>query len=78
MVIRDNDGHEIVNGEEPSKPIVIGNHVWIGERATILKGVTIGDGAIVAANAVVTKDVEPNTLVGGVPARVIRRGVEWK
>lgn len=48
VVIRDNDGHEIENGEESSKPIEIGNHVWIGERATILKGVRIGDGAVIA------------------------------
>lgn len=50
----------------------IGNDVWIGARATVLRGVTIGDGAIVAASAVVTKDVPPYAIVGGVPARVIR------
>jgi maltose O-acetyltransferase len=53
-------------------PIRIGNGVWIGARATVLPGVTIGDGAVVAAGAVVAKDVPPNTLVGGVPAKVIR------
>ena len=53
-------------------PIHIGRHVWIGANATVLPGVTIGDGAIVAAGAVVTKDVPKNTMVGGVPARVIR------
>lgn len=53
--------------------IVIGNDVWIGNRAVILRGVTIGDGAVVGAGAVVTKDVEPYTIVGGVPARPIRR-----
>ncbi len=53
--------------------IVIGNDVWIGYEAVILSGVTIGDGAIVGARAVVTKDVPPYTIVGGVPARSIRR-----
>ena len=54
-------------------PVTIGNDVWIGARAIILDGVTIGDGAIVAAGAVVTRDVEPYTIVGGIPAKVIRR-----
>lgn len=54
-------------------PIHIGNHVWIGSNATVLPGVTIGDGAIVAAGAVVTRDVPDNTVVGGIPARIIRQ-----
>lgn len=53
-------------------PIVIGNNVWIGERVTVLSGVHIGDGVIVAANAVVTHDVPPYSLVAGVPARIIK------
>ena len=53
--------------------IAVGNDVWIGYEAVILSGVTIGDGAIVAARSVVTKDVPPYTVVGGVPARPIRR-----
>ncbi len=52
--------------------IVVGNDVWIGYEAVILSGVTIGDGAIVAARSVVTKDVPPYTIVGGAPARPIR------
>ena len=52
--------------------IVIGNDVWIGARANIMSGVTIGSGAIIATAAVVTKDVEPYTIVGGVPAKIIR------
>lgn len=51
---------------------VIGNDVWIGAGATILRGVNIGDGAIIAAGAVVTKDVEPYSIVGGVPAKHIK------
>lgn len=54
-------------------PIHIGKNVWIGSQSTILPGVTIGDGAIVAAGAVVTKDVPPNTVVGGVPAKAIKK-----
>ncbi len=54
-------------------PVVIGNHVWIGSNATILPGVTVGEWAVVAAGAVVTKDVEPYTVVGGVPAKFIKR-----
>ena len=53
--------------------IVIGNDVWIGYNATILTGVTIGHGAIIAANATVTKDVEPYSIVGGNPAQLIRK-----
>lgn len=55
------------------KPIHIGKKVWIGFNATILPGVTIGDEAIVAAGAVVAKDVPPNTVVGGVPTKIIKR-----
>lgn len=53
-------------------PIKVGAGVWIGARATILPGVTIGEGAVVAAGSLVTKDVPPNVLVAGVPAKVIK------
>ena len=53
--------------------IIIGNDVWIGFEAVIMAGVTIGDGAIIGTRAVVTKDVEPYTIVGGVPAKPIRK-----
>lgn len=53
--------------------IVIGNDVWIGYEAVILAGVTVGDGAIIGTRAVVTKDVPPYTIVGGVPAKPIRK-----
>ena len=55
------------------KPIHIGNGAWLGARCTILPGVTIGDGAVIAAGSLVAKDVPPNTLVGGVPAKQIRQ-----
>ncbi len=76
VTIRDSDNHSI-NGQEISKPVKIGNHVWIGINATILKGVTIGDGAIIAAGALVTRDVPAGALAGGVPATVIKEDIEW-
>jgi maltose O-acetyltransferase len=54
-------------------PVTIGNGCWIGARSTLLPGVTIGDGSIVAGGAVVTEDTEPDSLYGGVPARKIRQ-----
>lgn len=53
--------------------VIIGDNVWIGEKATILPGVTIGDGAVIAANSVVTKNVPPYSVVGGVPAKIIKQ-----
>lgn len=56
-------------------PVVIEDNVWIGDKASILSGVTIGKGAIVACNAVVTKDVPPYSVVAGVPAKVIKSNI---
>ena len=58
------------------RPIVIGDRCWIGENSRICKGVTIGEGAIVAANAVVTKDVPQNSIVAGNPARVVKMDID--
>lgn len=74
--IRDEDGHEVI-GRPRSGPIVIGNHVWIGEGARVLKGVTIGDGVVVAAGSVVTSDLPEGSLCAGMPCRPIRP-VEWR
>jgi acetyltransferase-like isoleucine patch superfamily enzyme len=79
VFITDHD-HEFENSAPLSQgsglntePVVIEDEVWIGEGAVILKGVTVGKRAVIGANAVVTKDVLPYTVVGGVPARFIRK-----
>lgn len=74
-MIMDSDFHDISdhNKEGQSLPIIIEDDVWLGARCTILKGVTIGKGAVVAVGAIVTKDVPPKTLVGGIPAKVIKQ-----
>lgn len=59
-----------------SKPIIIGENCWIGENSRICKGVSIGDGAIVAANSVVTHDVPENSIVAGNPARIVKIEIE--
>lgn len=59
-------------GFEEERPVVIGDDVWIGDKVTILPGVNIGDGSIIGAGAVVTHDVDPYSIVGGVPAKLIK------
>lgn len=76
--ITDRDYHKFESEKEKIRPIVIEDHVWIGLGCTVLKGVTIGEGAVVAAGSVVTHDVPARALVGGNPARVIKENVSWK
>lgn len=64
---------DVVNSWDNKGDIIIGNDVWIGYEAVILSGVTVGDGAIIGTRAVVTKDVPPYTIVGGVPAKPIKK-----
>ena len=82
--VRTGDSHSIIDVSEgkyqrinPAKDILIGNHVWIGEGAKILKGVVLGEDVIVSTGAIVTSSFENNVLVGGVPAKVLKQGVSW-
>ncbi len=79
--ILDTDFHSIVYEDRKhnsiSKPIVIEDKVWIGCNCTILKGVTIGSNSVIAANSLVNKDVPPNSLVAGNPAKVIKTNISW-
>jgi len=79
LIINNNHSFEygkLVREQESfSAPIFIGNDVWIGAKSTILPGVTIGDGAIIAAGSIVNKSVEANTVVGGVPAKFIKKRI---
>ena len=79
-LIMDCDSHTVVRAGQArpmTAPITIGDHVWIGAGSTVLKGVTIGDGAIVAARSVVTRDVPARALVAGSPAAVVDDDVAW-
>ena len=78
VTIRDSDNHSINGNAVIAAPIVIEDHVWIGLNATILKGVRVGSGSVVAAGAVVTSDVPKNSMVGGVPAKVIKQDIVWE
>lgn len=77
VIIMDSDGHQLVSGGPVTAPVTINDRVWIGARVTILKGVEIGEGSVVAAGSVVAKSVPPYSLVAGVPSRVIRSDIRW-
>lgn len=76
--ILDRDYHAFESESEVVKPVTICDNVWIGVRSIVLKGVTIGEGAVVAAGSVVTRDVPARCLVAGNPAKVIKENVTWK
>mgnify|MGYP003289446078 CR=1 FL=1 len=85
ILLMDTDFHHILNDENkiinPPQPITIGNHVWIGCRNTILKGVTIADDNIISANSIITKKItETNCIIGGHGKNVdiIKRNVSWQ
>lgn len=76
VYITDSDWHGIYDRVERPKavtPVRIGDNVWLGDRCTILKGVTIGDNSVVGSQAVVTKDIPPNVVVAGNPAKVVKK-----
>ena len=80
--IRNTDSHKIYDKNTNKRinegnSINIGNHVWLGMRAIILKGVNIGDNSIVAAGSIVTKDVKANTIIPGNPAKQIKENIYW-
>lgn len=75
------DTHPIFDAEKrllnPSRPINIGNHVWLGRYVKILKGSFIGDGAVIGMSSVVTKDIKPNSLNAGNPCKCLKENVSW-
>jgi acetyltransferase-like isoleucine patch superfamily enzyme len=75
VMVMDCDFHRVEDKtwDTSGAPVILGERVWLGNRSIVLKGVTIGHHAVVAAGAVVTKDVPPRTVVAGVPARVVRQ-----
>lgn len=82
ILLRNHDSHKVISLEnrrvvnEP-QDIEIGNHVWICESAKVLKGVRIGDDSIVAFGALVTKDVGANSIVAGIPGKVVKTNITW-
>lgn len=79
VAIRDSDNHQIIDSSKPkTAPITIGNHVWIGMNVTILKGTEIGDNCVVAAGSVLSGVYPPNSLIGGIPGKIIRENINWK
>ena len=80
--IRTTDSHSIMDGStgeriNPDQSVVVGKHVWVGARTTILKGVSIGEDSVIATGSIVSKDIGSGVVAGGVPARVLRTGVNW-
>ncbi len=79
--IMTSDGHDILENSKRinyAKDINIGNHVWLADNTTILKGVTIGDNSIIGINSTVTKSVPINSIAAGNPAKVVKSSIYWE
>lgn len=80
IIVRTSDSHPIYKeGKRLNHPapVVIGNHVWVAPETTVLKGVTVGDNCILASKSLLTKSVNESSLVAGIPAKVVKTGVNW-
>ncbi|MCQ2217133.1 MAG: acyltransferase [Paludibacteraceae bacterium] len=83
IVIRTYDDHPIYSIEtgcqlNSAKSVIIGDHVWLAPKCTIMKGVSVGGGSIIASGAIVTHDVAQNVIVAGIPAKEVKTGIYWK
>ena len=82
VCLRTSDGHPIFgeHGERINYPdnIIIDDHVWVGQRATILKGVSIGSNSMIGTMSLVTKSFGCNSMIAGVPAKMIKNGINWR
>lgn len=81
--VRDGDGHDILNAENDvinnDRPISVGNDVWLGSYASILKGVVIGNNCVIGFRSVVTRPFsENNVIIAGIPAVIVKRNIDWK
>lgn len=79
---RTGDSHSIIDNETKKRiniaqNIEVGNHVWIGSRSTILKGVNIGHNSIIGTNSIVTKDIPSHSVAAGIPARIVKNNINW-
>ena len=81
IIVRTSDSHPIFDAEgeriNPPASVKIGDHVWIAPESTVLKGVVIGNGAIIGSKSLVTKTVEPNCLFAGIPAHIVKKSISW-
>lgn len=80
VTLRDNNGHHLVsvNGYRDSRPIIIGDHVWLTQSVTVMSGVKIGDGTIISAGTLVNSSFPSNCVVAGSPAHITQRNIYWK
>lgn len=81
VLVMDSNFHPIFAGDDAldiDAPVTIGEHVWVGARTVVLKGATIGSGSIIAANSVVSGEIPPNVIAGGVPAKVLKERARWE